>query len=79
VGAEVGEHRPAVDEQRDDDRQGQRRQPEPAEDQRRGLDLAIRHLDEHERAAPDQRERSEEHDRAAAGHLCVLTIRVRLV
>ena len=45
---------------------------------REGLDLTVGHFDEHERAAPDQGERTEEHDRAAARHLCVLTIRRHL-
>src|SRR5262249_37665420 len=48
---------PAAEAQERDRQQGERSDPEPGADQRRRLELAHADLDEHERGAPEGRER----------------------
>ena len=66
--AQLRERVASADEQRDDDGERQCRNPEPAEDERRRVEIPHRDLDEHERAAPDQGEQHE-HREVAAIHL----------
>ena len=57
-----------ADRERHDERERDRREPEPAEDQGRRRELAVGDLDEHEGRAPDQRER-DQHRQIAPSHL----------
>ena len=60
VGAQLGARHVAAERERDDDGERERREPDPAEHERRGRHVAHGHLDEHERAAPDQRQHGEQ-------------------
>ena len=62
-----GHRSPPTDRERNDQRERERAEAEPAEDQRRGSEMPVGDLDEHERRAPEERKR-DEHDEVAAHH-----------
>src|SRR5581483_640178 len=76
VHAERGERRARTDRRGDDQRERYRGEPDPSGDQGRGRELAVGDLDEHERRAPDRREREQE-QKVAAAHTSLLNVRRR--
>ena len=66
VRPDLGERPAAADEDRDDHGEGQRGDPDPAEDQRGRRELPDGDLDEHEGRAPERRDHEQHHEVAPA-------------